>query len=126
MRLATVITDKINLQIGLKVQKVLSPDAFQKGHCLAIATHKEVLSIIDGVAGLGVLKRIGASSQDLASFQNCHFKTFFGQGGGSGQSGEAASDHNYSPSRTHRHSHQARSASHNLTGVGTRIRVATP
>jgi len=106
-------------QRSLEFQTIQTFDALQKLNGFFVTSHKQMLPIIDGIARLGIDERIGPAAQDLAALQYPHAASLLCERGRRGESRESSADHNHV---FHRFSHQAFVASHNFTGVGTRMR----
>ena len=89
-------------------------NALQKGDQVAAGAHDYVLPVIQGAAGSGVPEGKGAPAQGVAGFQQGYRPAGFGQPGGGGDAGDAASDD------------QGAAAAHRSRGPVSQARAISP
>ena len=82
-----------DFEVALKHQLAGRTDFVQEVERLGVAAHQHVLSVIDKIAGVGILEGIGATAERGFALEHRHAKAVFGKRDAGAKSGEPGADH---------------------------------
>ena len=83
----------LDFEVLMEHELVASTDPIEEAQRFTVASHQDVLAVVDQVAGLRILERVGASAERGLAFEQGDAESALGQRDARAQAGESAADY---------------------------------